>query len=79
MRASTRSTRTLRICTWAIRRNALHGGPFLLDAYKVALWMFLRLAYQKLTIPKTDFHLDRGLPSELLRPINGTRHVLPEE
>ena len=70
----------MRIFAWAIRRNAtLHGGPFLLDTYEIALRMFLRLTYQKLTIAEADFHLDRGLTSELLRPINGTRPTLPEE
>ena len=60
-------------------QRPLHGSPFLLDAYEVAFRMFLRLAYQKLTIPKADFCLDRGLTPELLRPINGTRPMLPEE
>src|SRR5712691_10859910 len=57
---------------------ALHGGPFLLDTDKVAFRMRLCLPDQKLAIPKADFHLDRGLTSELLRPINGARHMLPE-
>ena len=58
---------------------ALHGGPFLLDADEVAFRMLLGLADQKLTIPKADFYIDRSLTSELLRPINGACHMLPEE
>ena len=51
----------------------------MLDTNKVVLRMLLGLAYQKLTIPEADFHFDRRLTSELLRPINRTHHMLPEE
>ena len=60
-------------------QRPLYRGPFLLDTNEVAFRMCLRLTYQKLTVAKTDFHLDRGLPSKLLRPINRTQHTLPEQ
>ena len=74
MRASTEEhAHVADFCLGDTAQRPLYGGPFLLDTDEVAFRMCLRLTYQKLTVAKTDFHLDRSLTSELLHPINGTQ------